>query len=68
MVTGILESQVFSTPAKMPAVVSKRGVLMGTIKVGAFSSRRKKATNIITPFSIFLRRAEAGFPLASAFR
>jgi len=47
-VPGILESLVaFSTP-KMPAVVSKRGVLMGTIKVGAFSSRRKKATDMVS--------------------
>jgi hypothetical protein len=35
----------------MPAVVSKRGVLMGTIKVGALPSRRKKAINIIPYFA-----------------
>jgi hypothetical protein len=48
----------FSALAKVPAV-SKRGVDDGNQKVGAFSSRQKKAANIITPFSIYLRRVEA---------
>jgi hypothetical protein len=33
---------------KMPAVVSKRGVMMGTKKVGTLSSRRKRVKDIIT--------------------
>ena len=43
---------------EMPAVVSKRGVDDGNQKVGALPSRLKKASDIITLFSRFLRRAE----------
>jgi hypothetical protein len=32
---------------KLPAVVSKRGVMMGTKKVGTLSSRRKRVKIII---------------------
>jgi len=45
----------------VPAVVSKRGLMMGTKKVGALSSRQKRAKIIISYLAKLIKASVAEF-------